>query len=951
MPPRARRLALAAGSATALLLAALACLVHVPVGELAATGHRLLLPGWHLRAPLAAVFRFPAAGDLTLPLEEARSREGARIPYRLQVSYEADAGALLPRAEALARGGLEGALEEELEALRAELGRRSAADLRAGPLPPDLEGFLRQGLGGAGLTPTRLTLVAAGGEGPSSQAGGGPDAPRLEAAGTGVRVLLIGLDGADWSLAEPLMAAGEMPALAGLLRRGSRAVLRSYDPMMSPLLWTTVVTGVGPDRHGVADFLAYGADGDRRLPISSRFRRVPALWNLTGRAGLRAGFVGWWASHPAEAVDGFMVSHMVPFRGPRISATGAVHPPSYLDQVASRLVAPSEVPDSLLAEILQATPAEIAAGRRAADAGAPEKPSAEGEDPVAFTLRALTQGLNTLALGEDLLARDLDLVGLYFEGIDLMGHRFQHCLPPRMSLCPEEDWRRYRDAVPAFYRLQDRWLARLLAAAGEGWTVMVVSDHGFASGSERPARVLPFTTGQPVEWHRRDGIFAAAGPGIAAGNNLAPVTLFDIAPTILALMGLPVASDLEGEVLARALEPDFRQQFPVRTIPTYGARSVEADTAAGAVDPEAQEELLRLLQGLGYVGDESGGTGAAPRAAGRLAPGPERPTVTYHRNLATYHLNRGEFTAAEASLRAALALKPLPKTYQLLAETLVELGRPGDAVAALESGMEAFPDLALENVLWAVEILVGQGRAGEAAALLARHADAARRKPGLEAACRGLLAAAAGREGEAVALYLEALESDPSRTMPARHLLPLLARRGEAGRLEPFLRQAVRMEPRGDEGWGLLGAVLGLEKRQGEAVEALEQAVALAPGNSQWVRNLAVALGSAGRHQEAAATFRRLTALLPGDAGAWLGLGTALRLGGDGEGAVAAFRRAAEIDPAGAEPALGLAVALAQTGQADAARRTVEEALRRHPAHPGLRKLAADLPAAPRSGS
>ncbi len=60
------------------------------------------------------------------------------------------------------------------------------------------------------------------------------------------KVMIIGLDGADWQVMDPLLKAGRLPALAGLLRRGVRADLRSNTPMLSPLLWTTVATGKAP---------------------------------------------------------------------------------------------------------------------------------------------------------------------------------------------------------------------------------------------------------------------------------------------------------------------------------------------------------------------------------------------------------------------------------------------------------------------------------------------------------------------------------------------------------------------------------------------------------------------------------------------------------------------------------------------------------------------------------
>ena len=65
------------------------------------------------------------------------------------------------------------------------------------------------------------------------------------------KVLLVGLDGADWQLLDELMAAGAMPNLAKLKATSSWGVLRTEKPPLSPLLWTTMVTGVSPAEHGV----------------------------------------------------------------------------------------------------------------------------------------------------------------------------------------------------------------------------------------------------------------------------------------------------------------------------------------------------------------------------------------------------------------------------------------------------------------------------------------------------------------------------------------------------------------------------------------------------------------------------------------------------------------------------------------------------------------------------
>ena len=57
------------------------------------------------------------------------------------------------------------------------------------------------------------------------------------------RVLLIGWDAADWAMIRPLLDAGKMPALAKLIARGVSGNLATIQPMLSPMLWTTIATG------------------------------------------------------------------------------------------------------------------------------------------------------------------------------------------------------------------------------------------------------------------------------------------------------------------------------------------------------------------------------------------------------------------------------------------------------------------------------------------------------------------------------------------------------------------------------------------------------------------------------------------------------------------------------------------------------------------------------------
>ena len=122
------------------------------------------------------------------------------------------------------------------------------------------------------------------------------------------RVIFVGLDGADWQLLDRLVADGTMPNLGALARDGARGPLLTQHPPLSPLVWTTMMTGVPPLRHRILDFTRYNPATRQREPITSDERAVPAIWNMASSAGRRVDVVGLWATYPPERVNGTIVS-------------------------------------------------------------------------------------------------------------------------------------------------------------------------------------------------------------------------------------------------------------------------------------------------------------------------------------------------------------------------------------------------------------------------------------------------------------------------------------------------------------------------------------------------------------------------------------------------------------------------------------------------------------------
>ena len=126
------------------------------------------------------------------------------------------------------------------------------------------------------------------------------------------KVLLIGWDSADWRVLSPLMDEGLLPTLSSLVNRGVMGNLGTIEPILSPIVWTSIATGKLPHKHGVLGFVEPDPLGGGSRPVGSRTRRVRALWNMLSEAGLATHVVGWYAGHPAESINGVCVSERFP---------------------------------------------------------------------------------------------------------------------------------------------------------------------------------------------------------------------------------------------------------------------------------------------------------------------------------------------------------------------------------------------------------------------------------------------------------------------------------------------------------------------------------------------------------------------------------------------------------------------------------------------------------------
>src|SRR4051794_33011232 len=103
-------------------------------------------------------------------------------------------------------------------------------------------------------------------------------------------VVLIGLDGATFTVLDPLAADGTMPFLSAFMKGGARGVLHSTPHPLTPAAWTTVMTGRSPGNHGVHDFVRVSQDADG-VPsytlVTAADVEVDTIWTIAAGQGCR----------------------------------------------------------------------------------------------------------------------------------------------------------------------------------------------------------------------------------------------------------------------------------------------------------------------------------------------------------------------------------------------------------------------------------------------------------------------------------------------------------------------------------------------------------------------------------------------------------------------------------------------------------------------------------------
>ena len=406
-------------------------------------------------------------------------------------------------------------------------------------------------------------------------------APADVAARADAHVTMLMLDGATLDVISPAVAAGRLPNFGRIFDQGAVLHMATLRPTQAEPAWSAIATGRLPMSNGIRSAVVYRVLGGAAIqllpdycfaqvlasvgflteqPQTASDLAAKPIWRILSDHNVPVGVIGWPLTHPASAINGFLVSEAfhrlseteMSFEGPV-----AVSPPELLaDARAALMTAPEPDPVALVSTMGAPQPVNDYDTRR--------------DSTQVVADRVHLQLLNAFA------SRAPSFLAARFPGIDAVGHLFLRFADPSAFGDVSEDEReKFGRVLDQYYGFVDMLVGREMERLGPNDLLLVVSAFGMEPLSPGK-RVLERIAGNPQisGTHERapDGFVLAFGPPVAPRPlaEAARASVVDVAPTLLYFLGLPVGRDMDGFARTDLFKPAFTSDKPVTYIPSYG---------------------------------------------------------------------------------------------------------------------------------------------------------------------------------------------------------------------------------------------------------------------------------------------------------------------------------------------------------------------------------------------
>ncbi len=370
--------------------------------------------------------------------------------------------------------------------------------------------------------------------------------PTPNGAHTRPRVIVFGVNGAEWDILRPLLVRGEMPNLARVIERGVSGKMRTISAPNCPKIYSIFETSTPPEENGITGFIVHGTTANTGM------LRSEPLWSLLSNSRVTVGMANVPATFPVKPVNGYMISGMLT-RGkncedgllcsPKLSEVqggDAVYPPTMVPELEAKV-------GDFLIDCARMPSAKDLLGHEAAVV-------------YEWLARVSATREQQRKLFDYLLTdHPTDFTFLVQSCEDRVGHWLYPIQPYNVGYDRKLNTIQV-NAFPDQYRALDKVLGTILKHVNENTTLLIISDHG----------IKPLREKEPHEAHRDHagttpiiakhdfedgddvpGVFVAMGPSIKKGVRIMglPMSVFDIAPTILYIYGITPPEQMKGRIL------------------------------------------------------------------------------------------------------------------------------------------------------------------------------------------------------------------------------------------------------------------------------------------------------------------------------------------------------------------------------------------------------------------
>jgi predicted AlkP superfamily phosphohydrolase/phosphomutase len=270
------------------------------------------------------------------------------------------------------------------------------------------------------------------------------------------KILIIGVDGLTWQIILDLTKRGELPNITEMIKNSPHGKMHSEKPLLSPPIWTTFATGLPRKKHGIDNFLAKVPGKYKEVNMTSKFRLVPALWNIASWGDRSVSVVNWNAAYPAEKINGVFVA---PFK-------------TNHKYMSDKEISPNKVsPEKWRKKIQTIKPISFSK----------IKSNLTKIKDRQIKKTYYTDGLTAAIAKEIIINEKPDLMMVYLTGIDILSHLYWKYYQPVSTghtfNVSKEETALYGSVITDHYEFIDHIVGELKAISPE-YTLIIVSDHG-----------------------------------------------------------------------------------------------------------------------------------------------------------------------------------------------------------------------------------------------------------------------------------------------------------------------------------------------------------------------------------------------------------------------------------------------------------------------------------------